>query len=638
MRKLALLALFVLSTSIQSARAQFCPGVSPWVFDDVPASDPFCGYITWMAENGITLGCQVIDANHRLYCPGGSVSRSQMAAFMNRLGNIRVEAVGTGPGLLGGPITSTGTITLAATQLLPTVACTNNQIPRWNGSAWACANDANSGGTVTSVASGTGLTGGPITASGTLAADTTYLQRRVSTACAVGSSIRAIAADGSVTCQADNTGPANAFVQGGNAFGATAVLGTTDNNALDVRVSGARAMRLEPTGGGSPNVIGGHPNNAAIPFYPGQTIAGGGAAGAGCYDPPTGGSRSCANLTSSLYATVSGGYGNQSNHFWSTVSGGTGNTASGSLSVVGGGAENIAGGTYSTVVGGHRNTASGYASLAAGTYARTQTADGTPTIHDGAFVWADNTVLDFNTQASNEFAARATGGVRFVTAIDGSGNPTRTVKINPNGELEFGNQLRQMLNLYGPNVYGIGVQASTLYARSDNNFAWFLDGVHSDNMYDPGAGGLVLATLQPGASATAVFGVFRAQVLTQTSDRESKSDFAAADPADILAKVLTMPISTWSFKTEQSEGTRHIGPTAQDFKARFNVGYDDKTIATVDADGVALAAIQGLNAKVESQAREIAELKRQHAAQIAELRHAIETLMARTSSVKLAAR
>ena len=178
MRKLALLAVFVLSMSIQPARAQFCPGVSPWVFDDVLASDPFCGFITWMAENGITLGCQIIDANHRLYCPNDAVKRNQMAAFMNRLGNIRVEAVDTGPSLLGGPITSTGTITLAATQLLPTVACANNQIPRWNGSAWACGSDANSGGTVTSVGSGAGLTGGPITTSGTIAADTTYLQRR----------------------------------------------------------------------------------------------------------------------------------------------------------------------------------------------------------------------------------------------------------------------------------------------------------------------------------------------------------------------------------------------------------------------------------------------------------------------------
>ena len=88
MRKLLLFTvLAVLTTMTQPARAQFCPGASgppAWVFDDVLASDPFCGYITWMAESGITLGCQIIDANHRLYCPDANVSRGAMAAFMSR--------------------------------------------------------------------------------------------------------------------------------------------------------------------------------------------------------------------------------------------------------------------------------------------------------------------------------------------------------------------------------------------------------------------------------------------------------------------------------------------------------------------------------------------------------------------------
>ena len=48
--------------------------------------------------------------------------------------------------------------------------------------------------------------------------------------------------------------------------------------------------------------------------------------------------------------------------------------------------------------------------------------------------------------------------------------------------------------------------------------------------------------------------------------------------------------------------------------AAFGLGDDDKMIGMQDADGVALAAIQGLNAKLESkieeQAREIAELRR----------------------------
>jgi hypothetical protein len=44
---------------------------------------------------------------------------------------------------------------------------------------------------------------------------------------------------------------------------------------------------------------------------------------------------------------------------------------------------------------------------------------------------------------------------------------------------------------------------------------------------------------------------------------------------------------------------------AQDFKAAFGLGESDTGIATVDADGVALAAIQGLNQKVEAKTREL---------------------------------
>ena len=49
---------------------------------------------------------------------------------------------------------------------------------------------------------------------------------------------------------------------------------------------------------------------------------------------------------------------------------------------------------------------------------------------------------------------------------------------------------------------------------------------------------------------------------------------------------------------------------AQDFYAAFGVGPDDKHIATVDADGVALAAIQGLHQKLQEKDAEIRALNR----------------------------
>ena len=90
--------------------------------------------------------------------------------------------------------------------------------------------------------------------------------------------------------------------------------------------------------------------------------------------------------------------------------------------------------------------------------------------------------------------------------------------------------------------------------------------------------------------------------LNITSDRNAKEGFKPVNTRDVLDKVARLPISEWQYKTQTD--ARHIGPMAQDFHDAFAVGRDEKHIATVDADGVALAAIQGLNQKLEDQVRD----------------------------------
>ncbi len=90
---------------------------------------------------------------------------------------------------------------------------------------------------------------------------------------------------------------------------------------------------------------------------------------------------------------------------------------------------------------------------------------------------------------------------------------------------------------------------------------------------------------------------------------------------EVLAKVAALPLSSWNYKSQDAT-IRHLGPMAQDFHATFGVGEHDRGITTVDADGVALAAIQGLNHKVESDRAKIAELE----AGNAELKSRIEKL------------
>lgn len=95
---------------------------------------------------------------------------------------------------------------------------------------------------------------------------------------------------------------------------------------------------------------------------------------------------------------------------------------------------------------------------------------------------------------------------------------------------------------------------------------------------------------------------------TSTSDAATKEDFQPVDPRDVLGRVVAMPITNWRYKGGAG-GARHIGPMAQDFHAAFGLGGSDRHIGMVDADGVALAAIQGLHAEIEERDARIAELE-----------------------------
>jgi hypothetical protein len=99
-----------------------------------------------------------------------------------------------------------------------------------------------------------------------------------------------------------------------------------------------------------------------------------------------------------------------------------------------------------------------------------------------------------------------------------------------------------------------------------------------------------------------------AGVWTSVSDRNVKEDFTAIIPTEVLAKVAAMPITQWKYKVEPS-GIKHIGPVAQDFHSAFGLGDSDKAIGSVDESGVALAAIQGLNQKLDEKDAEIQDLK-----------------------------
>jgi Chaperone of endosialidase len=87
------------------------------------------------------------------------------------------------------------------------------------------------------------------------------------------------------------------------------------------------------------------------------------------------------------------------------------------------------------------------------------------------------------------------------------------------------------------------------------------------------------------------------QMFQSGSDRNSKHDIFPVDPEAVLDRVLSLPIATWRYRSEASQAL-HMGPMAQDFYEAFALGDDDRHIGGLDEPGVALAAIQGLHARV----------------------------------------
>lgn len=403
----------------------------------------------------------------------------------------------------------------------------------------------------------------------------------------------------------------------GNAgTGPSDFLGTVDNKPLELRTNLRRAVRIEPSteiGSNSrpltSNFIAGSVANNVIAPARGATISGGGAEND--LDPSytTGGSNrvddnygtvgggfdnqagsQTALATDAAFATVGGGRLNSAINSYSVVSGGHQNVAAGIYSTVGGGVNNEAYGFRSTISGGSENCAGGDHSWVGGKSAKTRVGNGTddgtcaPSSGDangdeGSFVWADQSSnTDFVSTGPNQFLVRADGGVLINTSGFGlSPNDDMVLQARVSGDTDANFRLRSIGGLFAN--FNVDATTGTLQ----------IGGL-------PGAGQNRL-TVSGGSGGTA--SLSNGGTWTNASSRSYKENFGAVNGLNILSKLVALPIMTWDYKGS-SEG-QHMGPVAEDFKASFGLAGDGKSISTVDADGIALAAIQGLNAKLESE-------------------------------------
>ncbi|MEL6150305.1 MAG: tail fiber domain-containing protein [Chloroflexota bacterium] len=355
--------------------------------------------------------------------------------------------------------------------------------------------------------------------------------------------------------------------------------------------------------------VGGGLNNTAGNTY--AVVSGGSYNSAGDRFTSVGGGTE--NQVFDAYGTIGGGTSNEagsssSNSPYATVGGGELNRASGLRSTVAGGTNNRAGGTNATVGGGERNQASGQAStVGGGTRNRAQAshatiAGGGPTNLNPNFADATaNVVFDDygtiggggnNRAGSNDGNTQIPTNATYATVGGGRDNAASgQFSAIPGGQL----------NLAAGDYSLAAGQTALISATADNTFLW-ADGTFSGTFINPrqfiaiATGGVEFYTGTNGNNLNGATGVILAAnsgTWSAASDRALKSNIEDVNSIAVLEAVAQMPISTWNY-TAQGEDVLHMGPMAQDFHAAFGLGIDDRHIDTVDADGVSLAAIQGL--------------------------------------------
>ena len=134
-------------------------------------------------------------------------------------------------------------------------------------------------------------------------------------------------------------------------------------------------------------------------------------------------------------------------------------------------------------------------------------------------------------------------------------------------------------------------------------------GAGDNSIYVDDMGRVGLGTTTPGATLHVGGDAIVDGDFSAGSSREIKHAFEPIVPREILDGLLTLPITEWSYRTDEA-GIRHMGPVSEDFGAVFELGRDNQHVSPVDLSGVAFAAIQGLHQIVRERDSQIEELLR----------------------------
>ena len=186
----------------------------------------------------------------------------------------------------------------------------------------------------------------------------------------------------------------------------------------------------------------------------------------------------------------------------------------------------------------------------------------------------------------------------------GAGPPSSVntkMAIMSNGNVAIGTT-----DPFDPKLTVISSDKAGIFVQSTNDDAIVAHGAGNGTVLflnQHGAGDLILGVVEGSDVSFRVLHNCDVQVrgLTLTCDQNVKANFSEVDRGDILERLAAMPIRGWNYKMDPGD-VQHIGPTSQDFRAAFGLNGDDDThISVVDSQGIAFAAIQGLNEKLTAE-------------------------------------
>ncbi len=206
---------------------------------------------------------------------------------------------------------------------------------------------------------------------------------------------------------------------------------------------------------------------------------------------------------------------------------------------------------------------------------------------------------DISGNESNFFVRDVTNGSKLPFKIK-PGAPTDAMYVAADGTVGLGTDSPTGNGLHVKRA--LGPDAADLLTLENNGAARFVlnNSTAASWLFNSSSDGLRISDVEETANTEFRLDVdgnlFTSGTVNGVSDRNKKKDFETIDPVAVLDAVANLPMSTWSYKNDAQQ-LRHMGPMAQDFWAAFGLGMDDKHITITDMGGVALAAIQGLEAR-----------------------------------------